>query len=79
MEPRDPHFPNLPYVSDEEYAQWPKEKKARRHLLEIQEAQKMFDALQSLGIDPFVAAEQVPTPRANRRGASQADIRKLYQ
>jgi hypothetical protein len=79
MELRDPLFPNLPYVSDEEYEAWSKEKKARRHTQEIAEAARIFNQLQDLGIDPFEAAEMVPTPRANRRGRSSAELHALYQ
>jgi hypothetical protein len=79
MQPRDPHFPNLPPVSDEEYRRWTKKQKADRHTLEVREAAKMFDAMQAVGMDIFEAADRVPTPRMNRASARQSDLRKLYQ
>jgi hypothetical protein len=66
-------------VSDEQYRRWTKKQKADRHTLEIAEAAKMFNALQSLGIDPFEAAENLPVPRMNRGGARHDELRELYQ
>ncbi len=79
MQQRDPHFPDLPYVSDEEYATWTKEQKRERHVLEVAAAAKIFDALQAGGMDIFEAAEKVPVPRMNRASKSQAHLRSLYQ
>jgi hypothetical protein len=79
MHPRDPHFPNLPFVTDEEYRRWTQKQKADRHTLEVAEAAKLFSALQAVGIDPFEAAERMPTPRMNRASARQGELRKLYQ
>jgi hypothetical protein len=79
MQPVDPHFPNLPFVSDEEWATWTKEQKHKRHTLEVAEAVKIFGALQAVGMDIFEAAERVPTPRMNRKSARQNDLRRLYQ
>jgi hypothetical protein len=79
MEPRDPHFPTLSFVTDEEYRRWTQKQKADRHTLEVAEAARIFGALQADGVDPFEAAERVPTPRMNRGGAGQTELRKLYQ
>ncbi len=49
------------------------------HLREIAEAARVFAERQRAGADIFSAAEDLPTPRTNRRGAKQSDIRKLYQ
>jgi hypothetical protein len=79
MQPCDPHFPNLPPVSDAEYRRWTKEQRWKRHLLEIAEAARIFGALQAAGIDLFEAAENLPTPRMNRAVAGQSELRELYQ
>jgi hypothetical protein len=65
-ERRDPDFPNLPFVSDAEYAKWTEEQKYRRLLEEIAEAARIFADLQATGMDVFEAAKRVPTARANR-------------
>jgi hypothetical protein len=75
----DPHFPNLPLVSDAEFEKWTEQQKFARHVLEIAEVQKIFDARQVAGMDIFDAAEGLPIPRMNRKGAPQAAIRVLYQ
>ncbi len=79
MQQLDPHFPTLPYISDEEYRRWTKEQRHKRHVLEIAEAARIFNALQSAGVDIFESAERVPTPRMNRTGARQSELRKLHQ
>jgi hypothetical protein len=79
MLPHDPHFPNLPPVSDAEYRRWTKEQRWKRHLLEVAEAARIFGALQAVGMDIFEAAERVPTPRMNRAGARQSELRELYR
>jgi hypothetical protein len=59
MQPRDPHFPNLPPVSDEQYRVWTKKQKPTAiHL--ITEAAKLFNAMQAVGVDIF-EAERVAT------------------
>ena len=78
MQP-DPDFPNLPYVSDAEYATWTNEQQQKRYTLEVAEAAKKFADLEASGLDPFEAAERVPVPRANRAGMSQVRLRSLYQ
>jgi hypothetical protein len=72
-------FPTLPPISAEEYRRFTKKQRADRHTLEIAEGAKLFNALQSLGIDIFEAAERVPVPRANRGSAKQSKLRNLYQ
>jgi len=79
MEPPDPDFPSLPYVSDAEYSNWTNKQKADRHTLEVREAAKMFDAMQAVGMNIGDAAERVPTPRMNRAGARQSELRELYR
>jgi hypothetical protein len=79
MQQPDPNFPALPFVPDEEYRRWTKEQRWKRHLLEVAEAARIFGALQAAGVNIFDAAERVPTPRANRAGARQSDLRRLYQ
>jgi hypothetical protein len=79
---RDPHFPNLPFVSDEEWAGWTEQQKWQRHLLEVAEASRIFRAMQDDGMDPFEAAERVArehVPRMNLNGSRQSGLRKLYQ
>jgi hypothetical protein len=78
MQPHDPHFPNLPPVADQEYART-KDQRWKRHVLEIAEAAKMFEAMQAVGMDIFDAAERVPVPRMNRTGARQSELRNLYR
>jgi hypothetical protein len=75
---REP-FPSLPPLSVDEYAALNREQRWRRFIVEIEAAQKQFDAAQELGVDIFEAAELVPTARANRKGARQSDIRALYR
>ena len=79
MEPRDPHFPTLSFVTDEEYRRWTQKQKADRHTLEVAEAARIFGALQAAGVDIFGAAERVPVPCMNRGSARQSELRKLYQ
>jgi hypothetical protein len=78
MQPPDPDFPSLPYVS-EGYSNWTNKQKADRHTLEVREAAKMFDAMQAAGMSIFDAAENLPVPRMNRAGARQDDLRELYR
>jgi hypothetical protein len=75
----DPDFPNLPFVSDAEYATWTEEQKRRRHLDETAEAARIFDELQRSGMGIFEAAQRVPTARANRAGKSSAAIRAIFE
>ncbi len=75
----DPDFPNLPYVSDAEYATWTNEQQQKRYTLEVAAAAKIFADLEASGLDPFEATERVPVPRANRAGMSQVRLRSFYQ
>ncbi len=52
---RDPNFPNQPFVSDEWFAGWTEKRKLARHVLEIAEAAKVFDARQAAGVSIFDA------------------------
>ena len=79
MLPLDPHFPNLPFVPDEQYATWTKEQRHKRHVLEVAEAARIFGALQAAGVNIFDAAERVPVARMNRAGARQSELRELYR
>jgi hypothetical protein len=73
----DPDFPNLPFISDAEWAAMSKEQQSERHTLEVREAARVFDALQAAGMDIFDAAEKVPTPRMNRTSMPQTQLRSL--
>jgi hypothetical protein len=42
----DPQFPNLPFISDAEWAEMTEPQKFARHVLEVAEAAKVFAALQ---------------------------------
>jgi hypothetical protein len=64
----DPDFPNLPFVSDNEFAMWSEEEKFKRHCLEVAEAARIFDERQEAGIGIFDAAENLPVPRMNWSG-----------
>jgi hypothetical protein len=59
MPQSDPHFPNLPFVSDEEWKTWTEDQKWRRYIPEVAEAAKIFKSMQDAGMDPFEAAERV--------------------
>jgi hypothetical protein len=79
MRPPDPNFPSLPDVSDAERSTQTDKQKFDRHVLEVREAAKMFDAMQAVGMDPFEAAERTPMAYLNRRGARQSALREMYQ
>src|SRR5260370_18804263 len=49
------------------------------HLREVAEAARVFAERQKAGMNIFDAAENLPTPRLNRAGARQGDLRNLYQ
>jgi hypothetical protein len=64
----DPHFPNLPYISDVEWQRMSKDDRWQRHLLEVAEAARIFDKRQAAGMNIFDAADNLPVPRMNRHG-----------
>jgi hypothetical protein len=64
---KDPGFPNLPFVSDEEFAGWTRQQRWERHnIIEVAEAARIFDARQAAGMDIVEAAKNLPVPRLNR-------------
>jgi hypothetical protein len=49
-----------------------------RHLSELSQSQKQFDARQAAGTDIFTAAEDLPVPTLNRRGMTSAALRQVH-
>jgi hypothetical protein len=74
----DPDFPNLPFVPDKEFEKWTELKKVERHVLEVAESAKVFDARQAAGMNIFDATEKLSVPRMNRGGLRSNELRKLY-
>jgi hypothetical protein len=64
----DPDFPTLPFISAAEFEAMTEAEKFARHVLEVAEAAKLFDARQAAGMSIFEAAEGLPVPRMNRGG-----------
>jgi hypothetical protein len=64
---KDAGFPNLPFVSDREFAGWTEKQRWDRHVLEVAEAARIFGARQAAGMDIIEAAKNLPIPRMNRR------------
>jgi hypothetical protein len=74
----DPYYPNLPLIPDETWERMSKEERWQRHLLEVAEGQRMFDAMQDPGVDIFDASQRIPTPRMDRAGMeSGAHLQQL--
>jgi hypothetical protein len=76
---QDPVFPTLPFISDATFQAMTEPEKFARHVLEVAEARKIFDARQAAGMSIFDAAENLPVPRMNRKGKPQPYLRNLYQ
>ena len=66
MIPIDSHFPKLPFISDAKFRKMTNAEKFARHVQEVAEAAKIFDARQAAGMDIFDAAKNLPVPRMNR-------------
>jgi hypothetical protein len=73
---RDPNFPALPFVSDEERSDWSEEDKWARHLLEIEQNALLFNQRMREGMTPVEAA-LLPYPTPWMNGHSLTDLLEM--